>query len=179
MSYLKRRVCTALVVLHEERVYQLWSSNFEVYSAGMLQLNRHSRITRAPRNLNDLETATFVIPEKDPFHVNINDVLHVYRNSSPQMNQHVMNLQCNIALMARVIMENGVVDKNRKSSVGRIINFDVAAEYGQTTTIQVKVNIIPSKEKADFFHSIISIRQLIWKMCQCYASSSFETTTSD
>ena len=72
MSYLKRRVCTALVVLHKERVYQLWSSNFEVYSAGMLRLNCHSRITRAPRNLNDLEIAIFVIPEKEPFHINRN-----------------------------------------------------------------------------------------------------------
>ena len=167
MSYLKRRVRTALVVLHKERVYQLWSSNFEVYSAGMLRLNLHSRITRAPTNLNDLETATFVIPENDPFHVDENDVLHVYRNGSPQMNRHVMNLQCNIALMARVIMEYGVVDTNRKSSVGRIINFGVAAEYGETTSIQVKgqhfFQEIPSKEKAEFFHSILSIGQLIWK----------------
>ena len=167
MSYLKRCVRTALVVLHEECVYQLWSSNFEVYSAGMLRLNLHSRITRAPTNLNDLETATFVIPENDPFHVDENDVLHVYRNGSPQMNRHVMNLQYNIALMARVIMEYGVVNTNRKSSIGRIINFGVAAEYGQTTTIQVKgqhfFRSIPSKEKAEFFHSILSIGQLIWK----------------
>ena len=86
LPYLKRHVRTALVVFHQERVYQLWSSNFEVYSAGMLRLNIHSRITRAPTKLNDLETATFVIPEKDPFHININDVLHVYCNGSPQIN---------------------------------------------------------------------------------------------
>ena len=36
ISYLKRHVCTALVVFHNECVYQLWSSNFEVYSAGIL-----------------------------------------------------------------------------------------------------------------------------------------------
>ena len=86
MSYLKRCVCTALIVLHEECVYQIWSSNFEVYSAGMLLLNRHSRITRSPRMLNDLETATSVIPEKDSFHIDKNDVLHVYRNGSLKMN---------------------------------------------------------------------------------------------
>ena len=64
-------------VFHEECVYQLWSSNFEVYSTGMLRLNRHSWITRAPRMLNDLETATLVIPEKEPVHIDKNDILHV------------------------------------------------------------------------------------------------------
>ena len=58
MSYLRRHVRTALIVSHEECVYQLWSSNFELYSAGMLRLNRHSRITRPPTTVNDLETAT-------------------------------------------------------------------------------------------------------------------------
>ena len=161
MSYLKRRACTALVVLHEECVYQLWSSNIKVYSAGMLRLNCHFWITKASRMLKDLETATFVIPENDPFHINKNDVLHVYCNGSPQMNQQVKNLQCNIALTARVIMEYGVVSSNRKSSVGRVINFGFAAEYGQTTTIQVKgqhfFRSIPSKKKVEFFYSILSI----------------------
>jgi len=179
MSYLRRHVRTALVVSHEECVYQLWSSNFEVYSAGMLRLNRHRRITMPPTKINDLETATFVIPEKDPFHIDRNDVLHVYRNESPQMNRHVKNLQCNISLIARVIMQYGVVDSNRKSSVGRIINFGVAAEYGQTTTTTIQVKgqhffkNIPTKDKEEFFYSILSIGQLIWK---CVRSQQVEAS---
>ena len=81
-------ILNVIFVLH-----QSWSSNFEVYSASMLQLNCHSRITRAPRMLNDLETATFVNPEKEQFHIDRNDILHVYRNGSPKMNRHVKNLQ--------------------------------------------------------------------------------------
>ena len=86
MSYLKRPVRTTLIDLHEERVYQLWFSNFEVCSDGMLRLNCHYRITRSPRMINDLEIATFVIPEKYPFHIDINNVLRVYCNGSLKMN---------------------------------------------------------------------------------------------
>ena len=69
LSYLNRHVCTALVVLHEEHIYQLRSSNFEVYSSGMLRLNRHYRINRPPTMINDPVTATFIIPATDPFHI--------------------------------------------------------------------------------------------------------------
>ena len=70
-------------------------------------------------------------------------------------------------MIVRVIMKHGFTNSFRKSNVGRIINFGVAAEYGQTISVQVKgqhfLKSIPKQEKQEFFYFLLSIGQLIWK----------------
>ena len=53
----------------------------------------------------------------------------------------------------------------------KIINFGVTAEYGQTSSIKVKgkhlFKNVPSKDKKEFFYSLLSIGQQIWNCVSC------------
>ena len=173
MQSVNEYVQTSLVVLDKNLTYHLETSNFEVYSAGRLKENVHYRITQRSDKKKFIESTTYFIPLGDHTSVDrSNDVLHVYRYGSPFLMPLLHNLKFNISLVARITMRYGIPDTNRKDKIGRILNFGVNAELGLTTdsTIQVKGKnffvATPPAEKQEFFYSMQSIGQLIWR-CLC------------
>ena len=142
MNIVNATVQTSLIVNDPDLTYRLDTSNFEVYSAGMLRFNKHSRTTYRPEKIQSINASTLVIPRKQHTHIDKSkDVLHVYRLGSPTLRPHLKNLKFNISLVARTVMKYGELDCNRKKKVGRILNFGVNADYMSRISPKIEVKV--------------------------------------
>ena len=143
-EYVSSKVKTCLLVFDRQFTYRVDTSPFEIYSAGRLKENKHSRMTTPAAELYPIEVSTAVIPVKQLIHLDFtNDAVHVYRLGSSNLDHYLKGSKVNIALVAQTIMKYGDTDKKRKFGCGRILNFGVNGDYGTTTkeTITVKVRV--------------------------------------
>ena len=141
-EYVSSKVKTCLLVYDRQYTYRVDTSPFEIYSAGRLKQNKHSRMTTPAAEQYSFDVSTAVIPVNQLTHLDYtNDAVHVYRLGSSKLHHYLKDSKVNIALVAQTVMKYGDTDTKRKSGCGRILNFGVNGDYGTTTmeTITVKV----------------------------------------
>ena len=156
-EYVSSKVKTCLLVYDRQFTYRVDTSPFEIYSAGRLKENKHSRRTTPASELYPIEVSTAVIPVNQLRHLDYtNDAVHVYRLGSSKLQHYLKDSKFTIALVAQTILKYSDTDKKRKRGCGRILNFGVNGDYGTTTKETSKL----LKQK---FYNLLHVRtKCLW-----------------